>query len=160
MTHSGKPPVGLIAFAAELRSLASAIEQGDAVGSPDKGDGRQRSLAVVARAALSARQKIGHYFEASLFADPARDILLDLFAAGEEGRRISVTSCCVAAGVPSTTALRWIDLLNQKGIVIATPDEKDGRRILLSLSDQSRDAMALYLQTISGISGGLQPALA
>jgi len=157
MTHPGKPPIGLVAFASELRSLASAIEQGDKVGVPGNADGGQHSLAAVARAMLSARQKIGQYFEPSLFADPARDILLDLFAAGEEGRRISVTSCCVAAGVPSTTALRWIDLLKQKGMVIATPDERDGRRILLNLSEPSRHAMARYLQAISGISAELLP---
>jgi len=152
MNHSGKPPIGMVAFAGELRRLTSAIEQGAAeAATSDQSEGRQVSLAVVARAALSARQRISQHFEASLFADPARDILLDLFAAGEEGRAISVTSACVAAGVPSTTALRWIDLLKHKGMILARPDERDGRRILLSLSRQSRDAMAAYLQAISGL---------
>lgn len=43
---------------------------------------------------------------ANLFADPAWDILLDLTAARIEQKRVSVSSLCIAAAVPSTTALR------------------------------------------------------
>ncbi len=48
-----------------------------------------------------------------LFADPAWDILIDLFIASEEGRKISVSSACIASAVPTTTALRWIKILGR-----------------------------------------------
>jgi hypothetical protein len=40
-----------------------------------------------------------------LFADPGWDILLDLYAARQEGKQVSVSSLCIAAAVPPTTAL-------------------------------------------------------
>jgi len=36
-------------------------------------------------------------------ADPAWDMLLDLTAARAESRAVSVSSLCIAAGVPTTT---------------------------------------------------------
>ena len=46
-------------------------------------------------------------FGEGLFADPAWDIMLDLFAARIEGKDITVSSAGIAACVPPTTALRW-----------------------------------------------------
>jgi hypothetical protein len=48
------------------------------------------------------------HFVPALFADPAWDILLDLAAARIDGRMVAVSSLCIAAAVPATTALRWI----------------------------------------------------
>ena len=61
-------------------------------------------------------------------ADRARDrnvfrrgicrMLLDLLAARLERERVSVSSLCIAAAVPPTTALRWIRTLTDKGCEI------------------------------------------
>lgn len=69
-----------------------------------------------------------------LFGEPAWDILVDLFIAAEEGKRISVSSLCVAAVVPPTTALRWISILETGGLIERTSDALDARRFYLSLS--------------------------
>ncbi len=57
---------------------------------------------------IRQRQLRARFFDGELFADPAWDMLLDLTAARVEARRVSVTSLCIASGVPPTTALRWI----------------------------------------------------
>lgn len=57
---------------------------------------------------IRARQSRIRFFGNDLFADPVWDMLLDLAVARVEHRRVSVTSLCIASGVPTTTALRWI----------------------------------------------------
>jgi predicted transcriptional regulator len=104
---------------------------------------------ALARRMLKARRKIGDFLEADLFADPARDILLDLFAAGEEGDQVPVSSCCIAAAVPSTTALRWLDRLKLSGLVEQREDDSDRRRKFVTLTKAGREAMLNYLVSIS-----------
>lgn len=88
------------------------------------------------------------YFERELFADPAWDILLDLTAARAEHRRVSVTSLCIAAAVPPTTALRWIAQMTEMRILVREQDEEDKRRAFVALSDSAADAMARYFDEL------------
>jgi DNA-binding MarR family transcriptional regulator len=76
-----------------------------------------------------------------LFGEPAWDMLVDLFIAGEEGNSISVTSLCIASGAPETTALRWIVVLEQEKLIIRNPDPNDQRRVFLSLTDTAKNHM-------------------
>lgn len=80
-----------------------------------------------------------------LFADPAWDMLLDLFAAHVEGARISVSSACLASGVPSSTALRWIGEMEKHGFVRRHPDATDGRRTFVDITAQAADAVERWL---------------
>ena len=84
------------------------------------------------------------YFDGSLFADPAWDILLDLAAARAERQQVSVTSLCIAAGVPATTALRWIGQMVEAGLLVRLSDPHDRRRAYIALADSTADAMARY----------------
>lgn len=93
---------------------------------------------------MRQRQLRARFFDAELFADPAWDILLDLTAARAEHARVSVTSLCIASGVPPTTALRWIGQMTQAGLLIRLEDETDKRRAFIALSDGAADGMARY----------------
>ena len=97
---------------------------------------------------IRQRRLRDHYFEAELFADPAWDILLDLTAALAEHRRVSVTSLCIAAAVPATTALRWIQQMTDMGILLRQPDPVDKRRAFITLADDVADAMARYFEEL------------
>ena len=105
------------------------------------------------RAILRLRRLRNRYFDPSLFADPAWDMLLDLMAARLEGEQVSVTSLCIAAAVPSTTALRWIRTLIDSGLVQRRADPADGRRIHISLTDPAALAMSAYLAAAQGQEG-------
>ena len=98
----------------------------------------------VVRAIIRRRRARARYFEAELFADPAWDILLDLTAADAERVRVSVTSLCIASGVPATTALRWIGQMTEAGLLMRVEDTTDKRRVFISLTDKARNAMAQY----------------
>ncbi len=96
------------------------------------------------RRILRQRQMRGKFFDPHLFADPAWDMMLDLAAARAEHRQVSVTSLCIASGVPPTTALRWIGQMVEQGLFVRVGDQSDRRRAFIALSDQSADAMARY----------------
>lgn len=96
------------------------------------------------RRIIRQRQLRAQFFDADLFAEPAWDILLDLTAAQAEHTRVSVTSLCIASGVPPTTALRWIGQMTEAGLLERTEDETDRRRAFIRLSDKAADAMARY----------------
>ncbi|BDI60518.1 MarR family transcriptional regulator [Qipengyuania nanhaisediminis] len=100
------------------------------------------------RQVIAARQARAKFFDKDLFADPAWDMLLDLTAAHAEHQRVSVTSLCIAAEVPATTALRWIKQLVDSGVFVRVADSTDRRRAFIGLSDQSAEAMARYFAEI------------
>jgi hypothetical protein len=96
------------------------------------------------RKIIAQRQARARYFDAELFGDPAWDMLLDLTAARAEHVRVSVTSLCIASGVPPTTALRWIGQMTEAGLLERVEDETDRRRAFIALTDAAADAMARY----------------
>lgn len=83
-------------------------------------------------------------FGEGLFSDPAWDMILDLTVAHLEARRISVSSLCIASGVPPTTALRYISLLVDEGIFVRESDACDKRRAFISLSQSGLRSVARY----------------
>ncbi|WP_156679441.1 MarR family transcriptional regulator [Sphingomonas profundi] len=101
--------------------------------------------AMQVRAMIRARRLRELYFPADLFADPAWDMLLDLMAARLERRQVAVSSLCIAAAVPPTTALRWIKLLTDQGILIRIADPTDGRRVFIELAEAAAEGMMNYL---------------
>lgn len=104
-------------------------------------NGKAQLTAQNIRALLRARRLRDQLLPGGLFADPAWDILLDLMAARLEGRRVSVSSLCIAAFVPPTTALRWIKQLTDQGLLVRQADNVDGRRAFISLSEEGAHAV-------------------
>ena len=100
------------------------------------------------RRIIRQRQLRARFFDGDLFADPAWDMLLDLTAARAEHTRVSVTSLCIASGVPPTTALRWIGQMTEAGMLQRVEDETDRRRAFITLSDQAADTMARYFSEL------------
>ncbi len=96
------------------------------------------------RRILRQRQLRARFFDGDLFGDPAWDMLLDLTAARAEHTRVSVTSLCIASGVPPTTALRWISQLTQAGLFERIEDDTDRRRAFIALTEKAADGMARY----------------
>jgi DNA-binding MarR family transcriptional regulator len=93
---------------------------------------------------IDARRLRTKFFDANLFADPAWDILLDLYRAHLAQQRICITSVCFGAGVPVSTALRWLNALEERNLAKRTQDPLDGRRFFVSLTDKGAKAMAGY----------------
>lgn len=105
-----------------------------------------RSIWLAARVQriLKLRSKRSEIFSENLFADPAWDILLELYLARLSRRTEAVSSICLASGVPSTTAIRWIKLLEQQGWICRTSDPADASRCFLSLTPKAEVAMERF----------------
>lgn len=96
------------------------------------------------RQLIRARRLRARFFDADLFADPAWDMLLDLFQAEIAQHRVPVSSLCIAAAVPPTTALRWIKTMTDSGLFLRRLDPHDRRRIFIELAPATSEAMRRY----------------
>lgn len=94
-----------------------------------------RLARVEAARLLKLRRQRERVLGTKLFADPAWNMLLDLFVRRVDGHVTSVSSACIASGVPATTALRHIAILIENGIVIKNPSPTDQRVQYVTLSD-------------------------
>ena len=101
------------------------------------------------RGVIRARRLRGRFFPEDLFADPAWDMLLDLLQAEIAQLRVPVSSLCIAAAVPATTALRWLKSMTDKGIFVRRADPRDGRRVFVELSPESSIAMRRYFAEVA-----------
>jgi CheY-like chemotaxis protein len=104
------------------------------------------------RGAIRVRRMRDQFFGAALFADPAWDMLLDLFAARLERVQVAVSSLCIAAAVPPTTALRWIKTMTDEGLFERIADPDDGRRIFIRLSDPALENLNRYWAAVRRLS--------
>ena len=97
------------------------------------------------RSMLRWRRRRNELFGGELFADPAWDMMLDLAAARLEGVDVAVSSLCIAAAVPATTALRWIKMLTDVGLFVRVADPNDRRRVFIALSIPTAATLLAFL---------------
>ena len=57
---------------------------------------------------------------------------------------MAVTSACIGSGVPSTTALRWLNVLEARGLVEREEDNADARRSFVRLTPRGQALMREY----------------
>lgn len=100
---------------------------------------------------IRARRLRSRFFSEELFADPAWDMLLDLLQAEIRQHRVPVSSLCIAAAVPATTALRWLKTLVSQGLFVRRADPHDGRRVFVELAPDTSLAMRRYFAEAGSI---------
>jgi len=106
------------------------------------------SPALLARALYEERRRRDQFFRASLFAEPAWDILLDLRIQARAARMPSVSSACIGSAAPPSTALRYLLVLESEGLVERSVDPTDARRKLTRLSHRGAELLDAYLHSI------------
>lgn len=84
-------------------------------------------LVAAAKRELTRRRKRSLHLPTELFGEGAWAILLDLYVSLHSGRQVSTTSACIAADVPATTALRWLEVLSSLELIKKSPDGTDKR---------------------------------
>jgi DNA-binding MarR family transcriptional regulator len=90
---------------------------------------------------IKLRRLRNKQFPGGYFSDFAWDILLDLDKAAREGRRFVVSDAGADAGVPLTTAVRYIAKLERDGYIERETDPNDRRRTFVSLTDRGAQAL-------------------
>jgi hypothetical protein len=148
--------------AARLRQLSDEVSRIAATlarlstgpGSPPKPielppDGDLPPLSVdTVRSAIRARRLRSRFLPEELFADPAWDMPLDLLQAEIAHLRVPVSSLCIAAAVPATTALRWLKAMVSQGLFIRRADPHDGRRVFVELAPEASGALRRYFAEV------------
>jgi len=107
--------------------------------------------ADVVRNVIRARRLRARFFSEELFADPAWDMLLDLLQAEIAQLRVPVSSLCIAAAVPATTALRWLKTMVSQGLFIRRADPLDGRRVFVELAPEASNALRRYFAEVGQV---------
>ena len=130
-------------IAATLARLSVGPDAPAAMPEPARGDAPNVSLDTI-RQVIRARRLRARFFDEEMFADPAWDMLLDLLQAEIAQHRVPVSSLCIAAAVPATTALRWIKTMTDAGLFQRRADPHDGRRVFVELAAPASDAMRRY----------------
>ena len=105
----------------------------------------QALLVQLAKRLYEMRRMRDEVLGDALFSEPSWDILLDLFISEDEGRQLSVSAVCIGARSPSATALRYLTMLQDAGLVERTRDERDARRSHVRLTASGRRRMATLL---------------
>lgn len=83
------------------------------------------------RRRLLRRQLLG---APDLFGEPAWDMILDLFVHEDDRKPMAMSSICVSAGIPFSSAMRLAQKLCDADILQRVPDTFDGRRINLRIA--------------------------
>jgi hypothetical protein len=117
---------------------AKAIDDGHGAPALELSDDK---LAALATSIYRTRQQRRKYFDPALFAEPAWDMLLDLFINRVRGARVSTTSLCLAAGAPQATGVRWIGLLVAQGLIRRYRAPDDARLMLVDITPQGYQLM-------------------
>ena len=147
---------GLSGLAERIRSLSQRVAKPKVMShSLESIFARADELSAVAEREYKLRRVREAYIACDHFGEPVWDMLLDLFDHTVRAKPISITSACMAAHCPPTTALRHIESLVKDGMLSRTPDPEDGRRSLLKLSDETLVSVGSFLMSM--ISNGAEP---
>jgi DNA-binding MarR family transcriptional regulator len=84
-------------------------------------------------------------FDRNLFGEPAWDILLTLYVIDADQRRLSTRDLSKHANLALTTALRWLDYLEEHDLITRKTNTFDRRVVYVEISDKGRAAMDHYL---------------
>lgn len=104
---------------------SSGVGFSDAMESGSSGSAARLNTAI---AWIRARACRDNAFGDDLFFDPAWSIMLELYVHHHQQSATSITSLCVSAKVPPSTGLRWVSILEKRGLVVREADPFDKRK--------------------------------
>jgi DNA-binding MarR family transcriptional regulator len=137
------------------RLLTSLTEAEPHRAGPD-GEIAKHRLISVARASLSVRRRRSEYLHRAMLGEPAYDMLLGLYVAEADGQSPTAARLADLAGVAQSSALRWIEYLIAKELVVRERHPSHKRASILQLSDKGRAALE---GVVKAILDGIQEAM-
>jgi len=160
MSHHSSPPIDgegeraratdtstletiLLRIASAAEEAAKTLEEERTAAQPTR-----RQLATLACRIYDARRTRDKFFDRSLFADPAWDMMLALYCLPARGEVLTVSGLCHASGATMSTALRWQGDLIDAGLMERGPEGIDRRKHLVRLTAEGRAILERYLTRI------------
>lgn len=111
-----------------------------------RGGSESDRLAAIARCEADGRRRRNRLIRYQFFAEPAWDMLLELYIRRHGGQTTDVANLCDVSGVAMTTALRWVGLLIETGLVNWTHPSFGETDVQLSLSEAGTEEIERYLR--------------
>jgi DNA-binding MarR family transcriptional regulator len=136
-------PARLLPLRNRILKLADATAR-RGVSADDNAIDEGELLGLLAEEVYRERRRRAQHFSQRLFGEPGWDILLDLYAAAVRGETVSVSNACRAADAPPSTALRWLQHLEDDRLVERIADPTDARRHFVRLSKRGLERMRAY----------------
>jgi DNA-binding MarR family transcriptional regulator len=148
---AGSPVVRLGLIASQLTEVIDQISVEGYV----RETVRSASYLQIARYIISERQAATRLSAHDIFTNGPWNMVLDLYEKAWLQKSVSVTSLTIASGIPQTTALRYIALLERASLLARCDDHSDGRRVFLTLTRRGFDQVTDYL-TASARAWGIE----
>jgi len=106
----------------------------------------QRSETLpIARAILEDRRRRSRLFNPGMFGEPGWELLLNLYVNDQEGPRLTIGKLIQLAGTAQSTSLRWLDYLEDQGLINREEHPTDARTAFVALTDKARESLTSYL---------------
>jgi DNA-binding MarR family transcriptional regulator len=109
-------------------------------------------LLARAQALYAERNRRTHFFNRSIFGEPAWEMLLSLYIM--DGHRLTAGKLASMIDAPQTTALRWVQYLEKEGLVARGADPDDRRFTCIELLDHGRNLLDRYFSSLPEGFGG------
>jgi DNA-binding MarR family transcriptional regulator len=103
------------------------------------------SLAAMAERLYLERRRRDEYFPAGLFGEPAWDLILALFVARDEGRRLTVAEAYEAAKVKPAAGRKLLARMESQGMIRRSAGQQDRRKKFVGLTDDGTERLTDYL---------------
>lgn len=126
---------------AELAMIETAVQRLRERTAPE-GEAGPLEIALKLQDARKARDAS---FAAGLFSDPAWDVLLEAYVAAEQGSPLNKSGLIAGARLASATGDRWVEKLEEMGLLTHRPAPNRKRSRLYGLTDKGLEAMTRAL---------------
>lgn len=90
---------------------------------------------------LLVRRARASVFGTDLFSDPAWDIILELYAAKLGARATLASDLCRATDAPASTTMRWIAVLENRGLVTTEATATEPAKLFVNLTADGASRM-------------------
>ncbi|MET1112109.1 MAG: MarR family transcriptional regulator [Allosphingosinicella sp.] len=127
---------------AQLGALVGRLRKAGAGGEESAPDDE---TVAFAKRLLAMRRLRESMLGPQFFSDPAWDMLLDLYVQTRKEAPVAVSSLCLAAEVPTTTGLRWIQNMVAAGLLVRRNDPADARRVFIGFGPGAEETMHIFL---------------
>lgn len=106
----------------------------------------QDQFAAIAQSEFHNRRRRDSLIRHDVFAEPAWDLLLELYVQHHRQNPVGLDRLCGIAAAGPATALRWIGLLMEKGLVTRLPPGGASADLQVALSAKGVEEMERYLR--------------
>jgi DNA-binding MarR family transcriptional regulator len=126
---------------ASVQRLLSNLTDSEPGAAAEPGEIAPDRYLRIARYSLSFRKRRADYLHPAMLGEPAYDMLLGLYIAQAEELPVTAARLGEIADVAQSSALRWIEYLVAKQLVVREPHPNHKRASVLKLSPKGRAAL-------------------